>query len=427
MILQKTKKLNVHRYLSDGKQVLTGQLAQNSQHVFFQYDANYLEQYHSLSPFNLPFGPSLSVAPQRPHDGLHGVFSDSLPDGWGLLLMDRIFRQHGISPVQISAMDRLAYTGHQGMGALTYSPVLELGGADQHCHVSLATLGQQAIQLFEGQSDTVSAALAQAGGSGGARPKVLVYFEPGNSAQISTLPQDGYEPWLVKFTSRELMLGDEEGLCEAAWLSMAAKADIDVPQWRLLSAYPNPDNRWLAVKRFDCCPSKSKFGRYHMHSLAGLLDADFRTPSMDYKDLIKAGQVLCRSAAVGQKIFIRSLFNLFSLNQDDHAKNWSFLQDDHGTWRLAPFYDVTYSPHPHNQHMTAFGGHGMQPPLKVVQQLAAQANFSWKDAKLAIIKVVDAINQWPEIAKDLGVDKKLVVLIADQLNMVYKQNKGLLL
>ena len=129
------------------------------------------------------------------------------------------------------------------------------------------------------------------------------------------------------------------------------------------------------MKRFDCTPDG---GRLHMHSLCGLLDADFRARSMDYEDLIKASQVLCVSPAVGQSQFVRAVFNLFTVNQDDHTRNWAFLQDDAGRWRPSPCYDVTFGPNPRGEHSTAFLGHGAAPPLKAMQQLAGQANYaSW--------------------------------------------------
>lgn len=105
------RKLEVLRHLSDGKQVLVGTLAQNATAVFFQYHPDYLSRYPSLSPFKLAFNQQLQQAPGTPHNRLHGVFADSLPDGWGMLLMDRVFRQQGLLPQNISAMDRLAYMG----------------------------------------------------------------------------------------------------------------------------------------------------------------------------------------------------------------------------------------------------------------------------------------------------------------------------
>jgi len=424
------KKLDIFRTLSDGNEVTVGQLAQNPQGVYFQYDAHYLNTYQSLSPFALSFNNALAKAPSQPHMGLHGLFADSLPDGWGLLLMDRVFRQQGIQPQQLTAMDRLAYVGDSGIGALSYRPVIDWKQTEEPW-VNLAELGEHAIQLFDGDADLVLTALANAGSSGGARPKALIYIDPQESNKISTQEKDGLEPWLIKFTSQSLLLGHDEGLCEAAYLTMAKQAGIEVPEWQLFnpeknnntSAQNNP-KAWLAMKRFDCSVTG---GRYHTQSLCGLLDADFRQPSLDYEDCIKASQTLCNSPAVGQQQFTRAMFNLFADNQDDHTKNWSFLMDDKGQWQPAPFYDVTFSPNPHHQHMMAYGGYGTQPTLKAVQKLAAQANFSsWKKAQGEIEKVLDALSYWPTTAKELEVKPSVVKMISKQLDEVYKKNVALL-
>ena len=425
-IFSPIKKLDIFRSLSDGNEVMVGQLAQNQQGVYFQYDENYLNAYQSLSPFTLPFSNALAKAPNQPHQGLHGLFADSLPDGWGLLLMDRVFRQQNIQPQQLTAMDRLAYVGNTGIGALSYRPTVDWKQKEEPW-IDITKLGKHAIQLFDGDAELVLTALANAGSSGGARPKALIYTDP-KTNKSSTRPKKELEPWLIKFTSQNLMLGHDEGLCEAAYLTMAKQAGIDVPQWQLLKpAQTNKKNdpkAWLAMKRFDCTDSG---GRYHTQSLCGLLDADFRQPSLDYEDCIKASQTLCNSPAVGQQQFIRAMFNLFADNQDDHTKNWSFLMDDNGQWRPAPFYDVTFSPNPHHQHMMAYAGFGTQPPVKAIQQLAAQANFSsWKKAQDEINKVLEALSTWESVTKELEVKPSIIKMISKQLDEVYRGNKALI-
>ncbi|RDB42747.1 type II toxin-antitoxin system HipA family toxin [Halomonas sp. DQ26W] len=418
------RQLEVLRRFSDGRQTRVGRLAQNRQGVFFQYDAAYCRGFHNLSPFQLPFDTRLHAAPPTPHKGLHGLFADSLPDGWGMMLMDRLFRQHGISPHDLTPMDRLAFVGDHGMGALSYRPVSDLVASSEPAPgSSLGELGEQARRLFEGQTDTVLASLAQAGSSGGARPKVQVYLSPGDSEQASTSPREGLEPWLVKFTSGTLALGHEEGLCEAAYLTLAHRAGIDTPDWKLITPPEgSPALAWLALRRFDC----SAQGRYHMSSACGLLDADFRFPSLDYEDLIKAGQVLCGSPAVGRALFRRALLNLFACNQDDHSKNWAFLLDDEGQWRLAPAFDLTFSPSPYGEHATAFKGHGKQPPLKAVQFLADQAGFTrWSEARQAIEDIVTAISGWDGVAKTLGVSIRTRREIQRRLNVIQKENRPL--
>ncbi|MFM8341775.1 MAG: HipA N-terminal domain-containing protein, partial [Methylomonas sp.] len=171
MQIKPVKQLEVWRTFSDGKRCLVGRLAQNRQGVFFQYHPDYLASFANLSPFSLRFDSTLQLGAREPHHGLHGAFADSLPDGWGLLLMDRVFRQAGILPTQITAMDRLAFVGASGVGALSYQPVSDLKQADDSANISLAEIGLQAQAVFEGQTSEVLVALVNAGSSGGARPK----------------------------------------------------------------------------------------------------------------------------------------------------------------------------------------------------------------------------------------------------------------
>ena len=423
------KKLEVWRTLSDANRCLVGVMAQNKQGVYFQYEPEYLAKSSNLSPFKLRFDGALQLAPRAPHHGLQGVFADSLPDGWGLMLTDRLFRQSGILPTQITAMDRLAFVGDSGLGALSYEPASHLKADKSSELLSIADLGLQAQALFDGQTTEVLAALAAAGSSGGARPKAQLYLPEINDGTCSTQFTAGSVAHLVKFTSSQLALGHEEGLCEAAYLTVAAQAGIDVPKWRLLDApMQSGAKHWLALERFDTrALPDGREGRLHLHSACGLLDADFRMPSLDYEDLIKASSLLCQSPRVGQMQFRRAMFNLFACNQDDHSKNWAFLQNDNGQWQLAPFYDVTFSPSPYGEHATAFGGYGKQPPLKVIQQIASHANFAnWKEAQSAIAEIVESINQFALVARELGVSNETITLITQQLNQVYQDNKGLL-
>ncbi|WGE31644.1 HipA N-terminal domain-containing protein [Actinobacillus genomosp. 2] len=118
-----TKQLTVYRTLMNGRKIRVGELAENKQGIFFAYDTNYLSDYPNLSPFKLEKNTALQLAPVSPHDGLHGVFADSLPDGWGLLLQDRFFEANQLNLYQISPLDRLAFVGDTGIGALSFEPV----------------------------------------------------------------------------------------------------------------------------------------------------------------------------------------------------------------------------------------------------------------------------------------------------------------
>ena len=439
MAFAPVKKLEVWRTLSQGDAVRVGLLAQNGQGVFFQYDLDYLSQHPHLSPLGLEWTADLQQAPASPHQGLHGCFADSLPDGWGLLLQDRIFRQQGALPAEATQMDRLALVGAAGIGALGYRPATaDAASAGEELH--LHRLGLQAQALFEARPEAAGQAeplptgqllakLAAAGSSGGARPKASVFFRGRDFSRCRTQAAQGDDAWLVKFTSQQLPLGHEEGLCEAAYLQLAAKAGLAVPEWELLPASTESGAAlWLAQRRFDCTRTPDGgLGRLHLLSACGLLDADFRSPSLDYEALIKASSWLCKSPQAGQVQFRRAVFNLFACNQDDHSKNWAFLQSDGGDWSLAPFYDVTFSPHPFGEHATAYAGFGKQPPVKAMQQLAEAAGFaSWPKARQVVEEVAGALAGFAEVARPLGVQPDTLRLIERALGAARQANRHLL-
>ena len=417
MAFKPVQKLVVSRTLSSGKTLVVGVLAQNRQGVFFQYDQEYLANFENLSPFAMQFDASLQPAPKSPHGGLHGVFADALPDGWGLLLQDRVFRQHDILPATITAMDRLAFVGNSAMGALSFGPSSEyLHECDQD--TSIAKLGFNAQAIFDGQTEDFLAELVAAGSSGGARPKALVYSNDESLQQCRTQAKPNDEAWLVKFTSRNLPLGHEESLCEATYLTLADLAGLNPPKWKLLDTPKSSGaEKWLALKRFDYInhPDGSS-GRLHLHSACGLLDADFRSPSLDYDDLIKASRIVCQSPAAGQLQFKRAIFNLLVCNHDDHSKNWAFLQNDQGQWQPAPFYDVTFSPHPFGEHATSYAGYGKQPSLKALQKLASSAGFShWKSAVHVIEELIDVVSMFNNVATTLGIKPQTASLISNHI------------
>jgi serine/threonine-protein kinase HipA len=88
--------------------------------ILFEYSPEFIKTGLALSPFHLPNKSGVFIEKERIFSGLYGLFNDSLPDGWGLLLMDRAFRQLGIRT--ITALERFSYMSTRTMGALTYHP-----------------------------------------------------------------------------------------------------------------------------------------------------------------------------------------------------------------------------------------------------------------------------------------------------------------
>lgn len=401
--------LTVKRRFSNGQIETVGQLAEDRSGVFFQYDQQYLTQHStSLSPFNVRTNSALQKAPQQPHFGLHGIFADSLPDGWGLYLMDRIFRQQGYVPSQITALERLAFVGDRCLGALFYEPTLDIEQHQNNQDIELLTLGNEAIQEFEGTESHLIEHLMNAGGSGGARPKLNV-TQLSNGKYTTNQFTPGKQ-FIIKLTSEKFALKHAESLIEYIYLNIANSVNIEVPEFELLEA--GNSRFWLKQNRFDCVGEN---GRFHMLSACGMLDASYREPSLDYIDLIKATRILC-GVKEAQKITKRALFNYLLCNQDDHSKNFSFLCDDSDQWQISPAYDLVYTPSSYGEHMTAFNGNGNLITKQTLEIMAGQAGYSNAIPLKHMMEEIHTASEGFTIqAKSLGIPKSLIKEITQRI------------
>ena len=391
------RSLRVHHQRRDGESVPAGTLAEHSGRVYFQYFPAFLERGFSLSPFHLPFDDQLHEHRDRAFGPLPGVFDDSLPDGWGRLLMDRHFRRLGLELRGLSPLQRLAWLGTRTMGALTYHPPEpeEQGGG----LLDLAELARQSRELFSGQAREVLPQLLRAGGSpGGARPKVVIGWLPETDEVLSgadPLPS-GFQPWLLKFTAREDP--PDTGAVERAYALMAVAAGVDMPPTRLFEL-PSGD-RFFGTQRFD----RDGDRRIHVHTFGNLIHSDFRIPSCDYQDLLKATLLLTRRQGEVLRAYRRMAFNVLAHNRDDHVKNFAFLFDDQaGEWRLTPAYDLTFSHGPGGEHAMTVGGEGRAPGPADLLRLAGPAGIAAGEAKGIVAEVQDAVGRWRTFAELAGV------------------------
>lgn len=396
--------------LLDGRRV--GELAVAARGaVYFAYDREWLATGFNLSPLNMTFDATPQLAP-RPalFDGLHGAFADSLPDGWGMLLMDRWFRrEHGIDRHRISPLDRLAYMGDRAMGALEYRPVLDRHDTGP---LELASLYQAALQVGEGDTGEVLEALRLAGGSpGGARPKVVVALSADHrhcASPFAPLPQ-GHAHWLVKFRNRDEPRA--AGAIEFAYARMAAAAGVEMTEPALLQVDTDQGpERFFAARRFDRDGDRKR----HAMTASGILYADHRLPSLDYGDLLRATWTITRHAGEVEKMARLMVFNALAHNHDDHARNFAFLH--HGDdWRLAPAYDLTFSRMraASDEHTTAFAGTGL-PTRDALASVCAP--FPFLDVNALIARTLDALSDWNALCRDLDIDVEPARAIARALH-----------
>jgi serine/threonine-protein kinase HipA len=378
------------------EQVVVGTLAERDRRIYFEYDRDFIEAPLPISPFKLPVNPGVFEHTEREFSQVFGVFNDSLPDGWGLLLMDRVFRKQGLDPARVSILDRLAYIGERGMGALTYHPPMA-NEEDSAPVVDLQELAHQSERILQGSTEDVLPSLRLAGGSPqGARPKVLVaVHEDGRAiAGTSDVPED-FRHYLVKFPAGEDL--PEIGAVEAAYALMAEEAGLNIPPTTLLET--RDGGRYFGVERFD----RDGNLRLHMHTLSGLLHASHRLPSLEYEGFLKATLILTKDQRQVEEAYRRMAFNVLAHNRDDHVKNFSYLMDRDGEWRLAPAYDLVFSEGPGGQHTMAIAGEAERPGERDMINVANNCDLDAGRAEEIINEVRGAIRQWSRFAKATGV------------------------
>ena len=302
--------LTITRTLTNGGKISVGRVGEGSAGIYFQWEEEYLRTHPkgNLSPFRVPFQAGAVRGPDRPNNGLHGFLADSLPDGWGLLLMDRCFSAHHINPLTVTPLERLAFMGERAMGALSFVPEHSAThGLQNETLFSLQQLGMDAVQMFESETAQMLPILMETGSSAGSRPKSALWLSA-DGRQASSIPKEDFQPWLLKFSSSSLPLGLDEGVWEAAALTCAQRAGIATSNWRLFSglSVQGKPVQWLGMKRFD----RTARGRMYFVSAAGLLDADFRQPSLDYEQLVRLALWLTQSHTEVMEMLRRAIFNI---------------------------------------------------------------------------------------------------------------------
>ncbi|MEZ5104655.1 MAG: type II toxin-antitoxin system HipA family toxin [Draconibacterium sp.] len=398
----------------EGQNYEVGELVHSEQKIYFRYNTDFISLGLNLSPIRLPFKNEISTCQREPFDGLFGVFNDSLPDGWGRLLLDRTLSSKRIDISKITPLDRLAFVGSGGMGALTYQPEFEVT-TKFSAQIELDVVAKEMNQILQGNSSEIIEELFELGGSsGGARPKIFVAYNPDNEETIhgkEELPA-GFEHWIIKFPSSSD--NPEIAKIEYAYHKMATKAGIEMSDCKLFEG--KSGKNYFGTKRFD------RIGniRLHVHTASGLMHDNFRASTMDYGHLMDCAFRLERHINAYRKVLRLAAFNVFSHNRDDHSKNFSFLMNSNGEWQLAPAYDLTFSYSSYGFHSTMVAGESQNPGKKHLLKLAN--HFGLKDGEVIIDEVRSAVAKWSSIAKDYDINSETINNIQLSLNNIEKSN-----
>lgn len=361
--------------------------------IAFEYSEEALERGLELSALGLPLkGPRLRRDFPDHQLWLPGPVYDSLPDGWGMLLMDRLFKRRGLNPAHIGPLERLAYIGPHAMGAMSFEPVApELSASPGE--IALEKLAAEIQDVLKGEGGEFLQQLLLMGGSPhGARPKALLYRDLAHG-RFSTAAASGLEAWLVKFPAA----GEHPEVCaiEAVYAQCLRDCAIDTPDTEYFEL-PSGQAAF-ATRRFD----RQEGMRVPMQSLAAFTSADFRAPgALDYTNFLRATQFCCNDVREKAIAFKRIVFNVVFNNRDDHPKNFAYLMSSSGQWKLAPAYDVTFCEGPGGYHQMDVMGEAFRITRKHLLKLAVEeADLSTKSAADIIERIFHVASGFAESAR----------------------------
>lgn len=335
----------------------------------FKYDSSWIEKGFSINPLSLPLKQGFFIPQNRNFDGMFGIFADSLPDGWGRLIVDRFLKSKGYD--FIDDFKRLMLVGDSGVGALSYKPQIKI--RQQADLDNLDYIADKCKRILnEEEIDDMDKMFKLCGSSGGARPKVLAEIDD--------------EKWLIKFPSSIDL--KEIGLQEYEFNLCAKKCGIEVPRVKLFKSKKCVG--YFGVKRFDIINGK----RLHMASVSALLETSHRVPNLDYTTLMKLTQIITKNVVEMKKMYKLMCFNVFAHNRDDHSKNFTFIYYDNlNCWKLSPAYDLTYSNSLNGEHATTVNGNGKNPDLKDLLAVADEFGLDRKWAKDIAFSIKENVYQ----------------------------------
>ena len=400
----------------------------------FAYTGDWVNTGIELAPLHMPLRTDPYEFPELPRAtfyGLPAMLADALPDAFGNALVNAWMAEQGISSENISPLDRLAYAADRAMGALEFRPPARDVETDPPTAVQLADLVLAARLTvrgeFDGDENTHAALqqLIQVGTSaGGARAKAVVAFNPSTFQVRSAYSPatEGFEQWLIKLDGvsgtgmdgRGDRLGDSApyGRIEYAYSQMAVAAGIEMTPCRLLAEGPR---RHFMTRRFDRGPNGE---RIHAISLCAIAHLDYNMiATHSYDQYLQTVASLGLSPDDRREAYRRMVFNVMSVNRDDHTKNFGFLRSSDGPWRLAPAFDVTHAYRSDSRWMSRhlMAVNGKFENITTEDLYAVGERNDVPGYRRVVRDVQHAVEAWPSFASEAEIDDDTIKIIAGDI------------
>lgn len=365
--------------------------------VYFEYDVNFKKLGLEISPIKINTSSThaayTNTELKHLYNGLPGVFHDSLPDKHGMAFIDRYFERQGLKSHEITNLHKLAFIGDRGMGAIEYRPVEHEEDSAVDMIISAKNAHEEMRKYMKDENTSISNLMNiidSVSPVGGGRPKMLIqYNEDSDILKINRQKlEQGFKRAILKF-DETYYENKSIGLTKLEYLmmSMAKEAGINTSEFKLIE---EDSLHHLVITRFD---RDSNDNKIHMCTASSLMHIDFVIPQgSSYEMLFRLTYNITKSQEDIEELFRRMVFNILSFNFDDHSKNFAYLMDRNGKWKLSPAYDITYSKGEAKQHVNTIGGKSME--FNISDLLKVSNSYLIKKSKaLEIIKTIIEVMQ----------------------------------
>ena len=298
------------------------------------------------------------------------------------------------------------------MGALEYEPCIS--DLNHTKRIDIKSLYDLALKILEDREGvalntneelTMQALLAVGTSAGGRQMKAVIAVNEviGEIRSGQTDGLENFDYYILKFGDKSMPIAE----IETAFYNMAKQADIEIEDCRL---FPVEGINHFLTKRFDRKEGK----KIHVQTLAAM-----NPEAHSYEDLIATCRELSLPESAIEEIYRRMVFNVMANNTDDHNKNFSFLLEENGKWKLAPAYDVTFifntnGTGPNIDRRLSIGGATAEISREYLLEFARQNNI--KNATSIINRVADAIGDFENYAEISGITQPWRGIIQKTLN-----------
>lgn len=392
----------------------------------FEFDSSFSENRWDVAPIKMPVESTQAIFSfpelrDLSFKGLPGLLSDVLPDKYGSTLINMWLARHGRPANSLNPVEMLCYIGKRGMGALEFEPTMPKG-KNISTKVELDSLIDMAAKILSGRQDFTTDLTANeekalmdilkiGTSAGGARAKAIIAYNPSTrevrSGQADADSPKGFSQWLIKFdgvTDNQLGVTTGYGRIEMAYHLMTKDCGIEMTECQLLE---ENGRAHFMTRRFDRPDGKEKI---HVQSFYAMQHYDFNDVlSFSYEQLFQTMRQLRLPYPQAEELFRRMVFNVIARNCDDHTKNFSFLMNKSGEWKLAPAFDMCHAYRPESTWVSqqSLSVNGKRKDITVSDMLKVAQNMSIKKPEAIIEQIKTVVKKWPEYADKTKVKEDL--------------------